>query len=338
MNLQVLKSILKEYEIKNNNHKRYIEKKQEELYEKLPQVKELIDEKNSLSLKTARSVINLSEVDKEVELENLELKIKGIDSKIEKILKENNISKEDLEPKYDCNICKDTGYITINGETKYCSCITQRAINEIYKQSNMNKLEEENFETFDIGFYSNKVDAEKYGTQKSPLENIENIKKIAVKFSKNIDSKEQKNLLFTGNTGLGKTFIANSIANEVIKQNKTVIYQTAPNLMDMVMEYKFNFESTDALKERYKKIFEVDLLIIDDLGTETMTNNKFTELFNIINTRFLNNKKIIISTNLTLNQLYSNYDERVISRLIGESVICKFIGEDIRLKKKKISV
>ena len=87
----------------------------------------------------------------------------------------------------------------------------------------------------------------------------------------------------------------------------------------------------------YNKIFEVDLLIIDDLGTETMTNNKYTELFNIINTRLLSNKKIIISTNLKLNELFSRYDERIISRLIGEFKICKFVGEDIRLKKKRIS-
>ena len=161
---------------------------------------------------------------------------------------------------------------------------------------------------------------------------------LGIKFSKNIDSSSQKNLLFIGKTGLGKTFIANSIANEVIKQGKSVIYQTAPNLMDMVMEYKFNFYGDDSIKENYRKIFEVDLLIIDDLGTETMTNNKLTELFNIINTRILNNKKIIISTNLTLNELYNNYDERVISRLIGDSIICKFIGDDIRLKKKKIKI
>lgn len=147
---------------------------------------------------------------------------------------------------------------------------------------------------------------------------------------------KQKNLLFTGNTGLGKTFLTNAIARRVIENMNTVVYQTAPIFMDKIMEYKFSSEASKEDKEQYHKIYETDLLIIDDLGTETMTNNKYTELFNIINTRLLNNKKILISTNLTLNQLFSRYDERLVSRIIGEFTICKFIGEDIRLKKKKM--
>ena len=225
-----------------------------------------------------------------------------------------------------------------NGDMiEQCKCFKQALLNESYKQSNINKLEEENFETFDIGFYSNKRNKEKYGIEKSPLENIECIKNIALNFAKNIDLPETKNLLFVGNTGLGKTFLANAIAKEVLSQGKTVVYQTAPILMDKIIEYKFNFDKTANDKQEYNKIFDVDLLVVDDLGTETMSNNKFTELFNIINTRLLRNKKIVISTNLTLNELYKQYDERVMSRLIGNFTICKFIGEDIRLKKKRIN-
>ena len=102
------------------------------------------------------------------------------------------------------------------------------------------------------------------------------------------------------------------------------------------MEYKFSSDQKNENKEQYNRIFDVDLLIIDDLGTETMTNNKFTELFNIINTRLLKNKKILISTNLTLKELFERYDERLMSRIIGEFTICKFVGDDIRLKKKKM--
>ena len=144
-------------------------------------------------------------------------------------------------------------------------------------------------------------------------------------------------MLFIGNTGLGKTFLTNCIAGRLIKNNKSVVYQTAPVLMDKIIEYKFSSKKQDKDILDYKKIFDVDLLIIDDLGTESMNNVKFTELFNVINTRILNKKKILISTNLTLNELYKEYDERVMSRLIGNFIICKFIGDDIRLKKKKLS-
>ena len=101
------------------------------------------------------------------------------------------------------------------------------------------------------------------------------------------------------------------------------------------MEYKFS--SNKNAKNEYTKILNSDLLIIDDLGTETMSNVKFTELFNIINSRLLNNKKMVISTNLSLSELYNLYDERVMSRIIGNFSIYRFVGEDIRLKKRKLN-
>ena len=86
-------------------------------------------------------------------------------------------------------------------------------------------------------------------------------------------------------------------------------------------------------KDFLDNIFNSDLLIIDDLGTESINNIKFTELFNVINTRILSNKKTIISTNLSLQNLFNTYDERIVSRIIGDYNICYFFGEDIRFKK-----
>lgn len=338
LSTSIYKELKREYDIKRQVKIDKSNVRRQKIFSEIPKLNELQDERNKIAINTAKILLNCDEIKKQVEMENLGLKIKEIDSKIEKVLKDNGHSSADLEPDFECSICKDTGIIESGKGNKYCSCFLQRLINVSYKQSNICKLGDENFETFDIGYYSSKQDKEKYGIEKSPLENIQAIKKMAQKFCANIDDKEQKNLLFVGNTGLGKTFLANCIANEVIKKYHTVVYQTAPMLMDMVVDYKFSYNKDTFSKEQYDRIFDVDLLIIDDLGTETMINNKFTELFNIINTRLLNNKKVIISTNLTLNELYREYDERVMSRLIGNFVICKFIGEDIRLKKKKISV
>ena len=144
----------------------------------------------------------------------------------------------------------------------------------------------------------------------------------------------EKNLLFTGNTGLGKTFLSECIANEMLKKGKNVLYQTAPVMLDTVINYRFGKDDGTI----YKNLLDVDLLIIDDLGTETMNSMKFTELFNIINTRLLNqNNKItktIISTNLNIQDMFKNYDERIVSRLIGNYNICRFYGDDIRLLKR----
>ena len=218
-----------------------------------------------------------------------------------------------------------------------CSCFNQALINESFKQSNICKLKDENFETFDFGYYSSNNDKEKYGIEKSPLENIDAIRKLAYNFSHNLDEPSQKNLLFTGSTGLGKTFLANCVAAETIKQGKSVIYQTAPILLDKMVDFKFKLNKTEAEREEYDKIFTVDLLILDDLGTEAMNNAKFSELFNILNTRLLKDKKILISTNLTPQDIKREYEERIFSRFVGDFIICRFVGEDIRLLKKKLA-
>lgn len=332
----VYSQLEREYELKRKKAEDLVLIKKSKLYDENLELRNLEEKKNMIALKITRNILLSDSITREIEEENMTKKLSDIEKKIEDYLNKLGYSKNDFEPKYECDICKDTGKIVDNGMQKYCNCFTQRVINESYKQYNIQKLKTENFGTFDTCYYSSKIDKEKYGMAKSPLQNIENIKKIAEIFIEKIDDSEQKNILFVGNTGLGKTFIANCIANELIKSGKTVIYQTAPLLMDTIIEHKYNFDKKSSNKENYERLFNVDLLIIDDLGTETMSNNKFTELFNIINTRLLENKKIIISTNLNLQELYSVYDERVVSRILGGFIACKFIGDDIRIKKKRI--
>jgi len=332
MDANVLKGILKEYSIKKQNAEEKCKKFKKEIFLKIPEVSKLQDELANISIKSLKNNMIQDEMSREISTQNLEIKINEINEKISKTLKRNGYTYEMFNPKYECDICKDTGYVN----NKQCHCLKQKVINAAYKQSNVLRLEDENFETFDTCYYSTKAE-DKYGSNKSPLDNIEDIRKTSINFCKNIADKNQKSLLFIGGTGLGKTFLSNCIASEVIKNGYTAIYQTAPILMDTVIQYKLSYGKNESSKERYNQIFDADLLIIDDLGTETMNNIKFTELFNIINTRLLNDKKMIISTNLTIKKLYDTYDERVVSRLIGNFTICKFIGEDIRLKKKRIN-
>ena len=336
MDNQLCREIFKNRDIKRQRKIDEAIIKKRKIYKDYPQLEEIEKNINLLALKITRNIVASDEITRQIEKENMKSKLDKMEEKKKRILKKIGITESDLEPDYDCKICNDTGMVTKDNITSYCNCFKQEVLNNTYKQSNILKLEVENFKTFDNCYYSNKKDKEKYGIDKSPLENIELIKKISQDFCKNIKNDNQKSLLFTGNTGLGKTFISNCIAKEVIDRGMNVVYQTSPILMDQILDYKFSYDKTEAQKEKYNRIFNVDLLIIDDLGTETMNNNKFTELFNIINTRLLNNKKMVISTNLSLNDLYNRYDERILSRLIGNFTICKFIGEDIRLKKKKI--
>ena len=138
-------------------------------------------------------------------------------------------------------------------------------------------------------------------------------------------------------SGSGKTFLTNCIANEALKIGKTVLYQTAPVMFDEINNAKFSREN--AKFDLYENILNVDLLIIDDLGTEKITDTKITELFTIINTRLLNQNhkitKTIISTNLNIDELFKTYTTRIGSRLAGNYRFIRFLGDDLRFKKGK---
>lgn len=332
----VFREIQREYEIKREKALSDAEKRKQDLRMLYPEYIRLEEELNNFAIEQAKAMIFKTGIDKQVVEENLETKLIELNKGIEKFLVAHGLPKDYLKPKFECPRCSDTGIMQIGGVDKKCNCFVQKMVNITYKQSNMLKLEEENFNTFDTCYFSNVPDKEKYGSDKSPLENIQTIKKIALDFCNNIENPEQKSLLLIGNTGTGKTFISNAIAAKVISKGYTVLYQTAPILMDMMLDSKIRGSKEVELRDKYEQVFEVDLLIIDDLGTETLNTMKFTELFNIINTRLLKDKKTIISTNLVLPELAEIYDARVMSRLIGNYVICKFFGDDIRLKKKKM--
>ena len=131
--------------------------------------------------------------------------------------------------------------------------------------------------------------------------------------------------------------MSNCIAQELLKKGKTVLYQTAPVLLESVIDYKMS-KQKNSVDNIYQSVSETDLLIIDDLGTESLNSMKLSELFTIINTRILNlNHKItktIISTNLNINEIFSKYEERIGSRIAGYYDIYYFFGDDLRFKNR----
>ena len=329
-----LKEILGEYEQKKMKEEFDALRKKEELFKKYPKLQQIDSKIVTLTLSKAKELIKNN--NKKV-VESTDKEIKKLKEEKNNFLKELNISKEEFEPVYECSTCKDTGYIRNEDfSVTMCHCLKQRLYNEQFNKANMANLESQNFDNFSDFLYSTEINEEKYHAKISPRENINLIKNICINFINNFDDKNQKNLLFTGGTGLGKTFLSSCIANEIIKKGKNVLYQTAPVMLDSILDYRFGKVKDSNIIEN---ILNVDLLIIDDLGTESMNNIKFAELFNIINTRLLNQNnvtKTIISTNLSLNNLYKNYDERIVSRIIGNYDICYFFGEDIRFKKRNM--
>ncbi len=332
MNSSNLKTLLTEYEKKRLQAIYEAEERKNNLYKVHPQLQKIDDEISKEAISISKQMISHKDASL---LQELNQKINDLKKQKQSIL--SSIGKDEtyLKPHYECEDCMDTGYITNLHETSMCHCLKQKLFNLEYNQSNLSNLETENFEHFSFDLYSNEVNEEKYHSKISPRKNMEFIYKLAHIFIEEFEDGSKKNLLFTGNTGLGKSFLSSCIANELLKKGKTVLYQTAPVMLDTIMDYRFGKENSS--KDIYDSLLNVDLLIIDDLGTECINNMKFSELFNIINTRLLNSKKVtktIISTNLSLDNLFATYDERIVSRLVGHYHICHFFGDDIRFSKK----
>lgn len=322
------KRIEREYEQRRNIANQKYRELKEAIYSSTPRLREIDVEIAKLGIKSAKLSIS-SSIDKAKLSNELREKIDTLKLEKEEILKGLEV---DLIPQYSCEKCKDTGFYTENGNTHMCPCFKQELINESYSKSNLYKLKEESFDKVNLELFSNEPSIDKYKTQISPRENIKKIIGISRKFIENFNSPNQKNLLFTGTPGVGKTFISSCIANEIINKNYTVLYQTSSLLLNSVFEYKFSKD--DSSKELYDSLFQVNLLIIDDLGTENLTSAKFEELFTIINSRLITPyTKTIISTNLSLEELAQTYDHRILSRLMGNYDILRFYGDDIRLKK-----
>lgn len=320
-----MKEIMKDYEEIREKNKKEQEKRKEKVYAKLPRLKEIENEMVNLGIEITKAVL-FDSGNKEKLLEHL--KKKQLDLKIEKaeILSSCNYPKDFLELKYNCKKCRDTGLIGLDK----CSCFKQKQIAYNYKQSNLSqRFKTENFDNFNINYYSDK--AMENGI--TPRRNMQHIYLECLKYVKDFD-KHNRNMLFIGSPGLGKTFLCHSIAKDLLQIGKSVIYQSAPDLMDLVRKYKFDFDNEKQGDEALKDIYKCDLLIIDDLGTELSTQFSGLVIYNILNKRLTESKKMIISTNLDVDEIIKGYSERITSRIFGNFDMFEFFGEDIRLIMK----
>lgn len=238
-----------------------------------------------------------------------------------------------LDEIFTCPICKDTGFI----QGRPCECLKSEMINLMYSRSELNKvLAVENFDTFNFDYYSDDIIDEISGM--SSLENIETIVDQCHFMINNFD-KQPCNLLFYGRAGTGKTFLINCIAKELIDKSYSVIYLSAVQFFDLLADYSFKRASTSVYSQiNMNELQSCDLLIIDDLGTEM--RNSFTDsaLFDCLNERLIHQKSTIISTNFSMEELQNKYEERIFSRVIGCYNSFKIFGDDIRIKKKFVTV
>ncbi len=254
-------------------------------------------------------------------LEDLRDSLAELSGRKAQLLQDFGLPEDYLEPAYECPDCKDTGYV----EGEKCHCFKQAMITLLYEQSNIQEmLRTENFNTLSYEYYEG-----------DDLSRFQNAVRTCQNFIKNFNS-DYHNLFFYGTVGTGKSFLSGCVAKELIERGHSVIYFGATGLFDLLSKHSFDYKNREELRSAYADLYQCDLLIVDDLGTELTNQFVTSQLFALLNERHMGKKATIISTNLSLEELRNRYSDRIFSRITSNYEVCKLSGQDIRMYKKRL--
>ena len=234
-----------------------------------------------------------------------------LDKERSALLQKNGISEAEFEPHFSCAVCQDSGYI--NGRLCECAIKLARTF-EFERMSSRMPIKQCTFDSFELRYYKGAA----HDLMTSVLSRC---KRFAEQFESDMSG-----MIFMGKTGVGKTHLSLAIANEVLKKGYGVIYVTAQEFLSKLE--KEHFGKADGDTEQM--LCECDLLIIDDLGAEFQTQFTVSAVYNLLNSRIMEGKPTIISTNLSPAELAQTYGDRVSSRIIGNFDPLKFEGNDVR--------
>jgi DNA replication protein DnaC len=316
-------AIMRDYQRQQSQNHQDFSRRTQEIYEKFPQFAEIDAQIASVSTDCARHLLQ----DESVSLDALRERIASLSARKAALLRSAGYPEDYLQPHYRCPDCQDTGYIG----TSKCHCFCQAAIDLLYTQSNLKEtLRVENFSSFSLDYYSTeRIDPV---TGQNARQTAERALRECRSFVEHFDT-QFENLFLYGDTGLGKTFLSHCIAKELLESTHSVIYFSSFRLFELFADSAFG-RSDSTQDEMEQHIFDCDLLIIDDLGTELVNSFVSSELFHVLNERILRRKSTLISTNLTLATFADTYSERIFSRISSDYTMLKLIGDDIRLQKK----
>ena len=295
--------------------------RQEKIYSRIPEI-ERIDTRLRTQMAelvglTLRGSAELNAAIKALEDESLALQEKKAE-----LLVERGYEMDYLDDIFSCKTCRDTGYFG----GKMCSCLKAMYNAEVTRElGTLLKNSDECFEKFDLSLY---------GDARESMEIVYNTcREYANSFSE-----RSMNLMFQGGTGLGKTFLSACIARVVAGNGHSVCYDTASSALEAFETKKFSRDAQTAENAAVKveRMLDCELMILDDLGTEMPTPMSVSALYTLINTRLVNGRKTVISTNLTDAELSKRYNPQICSRLEGEFTKLPFFGSDIRLTKKEM--
>ena len=317
---EIHSAVMHEYNERQFFSRQMLDKRISEVYNKNPRFAQIDEEIADASVNYVQK--KLSSPDGEVP--SLASVIAVLSDEKRSLLASLGYPQDYLLPQYECRDCHDTGYI----DGRKCHCYMEIAAKIMYHYTNMKNLSpDQTFESFSFDCYDDSYTDPVTG--KTPLASAREAYDNARSFIE--DRTGARNMFIYGDTGVGKTFLINCIANELMTRGISVTYFTSFELFDNIAKYTFRENNPDAI---YDILFECDVLLIDDLGTELINSFVSSQLFLIVNERILHQKSTVISTNMSATDIIDNYSERTFSRISMAYDIIKLTGSDIRIKQK----
>ncbi len=321
LNKTQYESIIKRYEQTRDYNRHLLEERRQLIYSSLPGYRDLDNSAADVSARLARAVID----GEEGAMEQVRSALREISARKREMLQSFGYPKDYLDPIYSCPDCHDSGFFPdADGLKMKCRCFRSQEIALLYDQSNIREMvASENFSTLSYTYYGGE-----------DLARFEKAVNICKDFVQNFEH-DYHNLFFYGTVGTGKSFLSGCVACELLRKGCSVIYFSASRLFETLAHYSFDHNAKEALYDFYDDLYNCDLVIIDDLGTELTNAFVSSQLFACLNERHLRKHATIISTNLSLEELRDRYSDRVFSRITSNYELCKLTGPDIRMLKKR---
>ncbi len=322
----VIRAATQQLRTDEQRHRAEFDRRRQRLYRQYPRLQEI----DRLLVKTVRdaSMTALQQgVDPMPALQRAREENQALQQERGILLTEHGYDANALTYQPLCPLCNDRGW----RGSEMCECLRERCGREqIRNLSSMLDLGNQSFDTFDLSYYSRLYDAT-IGT--SPRQQMELVLDVCYAFGDKFGRKGMENLFLTGAPGLGKTFLSAAIARVVSEKGYSVVYDSAVNVFARFEADKFGRD--EHAKDDIERYLTCDLMILDDLGSEMNSPLVQTALYQLINTRLLHQRKTVISSNLSMNDITKRYSPQIASRLGGDYTPLYFYGDDIRRQKRE---
>lgn len=317
-----IRELLLEYQARRTQNEQELEARVEEVGRIDPEILRMRGENASLAISTLKRILTLEDESARREAAE-QMKQRGIfnNHEIRRRLVKMGLPEDYLELKYRCPVCRDSGYVG-EAPSRFCECFEKNLRMKQFEDDSMAGVREQNFDTFDPNYIPEEND------QRTLLLNVRD---RCESFANKFPNLKTLNLVLSGKSGLGKTFLLNCIYERVVSRGHSAVRITAYRMFEAMRRQHF---ASSQDEQDFQQLIDAPLLLIDDLGSEPMMRNITTEyLFTLLNERIAAKRHTVVATNMSNDEIKSHYGERVASRLLGKghSGIFELEGKDLRL-------